>query len=287
MASQLSTKTRLKTLALRTLPLGARKALAIAVNKQPFFARATRGYYAAELLSDFAEDDINAYHKFLWKHHLSYAETYEIDQRFGYDRFNETRRMFLGELPNRARSAGLEIGDFRSVLDVGCSLGYFLRYIETDLLPSATHLCGIDIDDNAIAQGRKHLAELNSSVELKLGDMESIDAEYGEASFDLVVALGVLLYLNQSSAADLVAKMLRCSRKMLAITALACLEHDNRELKASVPRPSDNTWIHNVDAMIEQAGGRIVGRRWESRMVDGNTLYFLFAVPSVSGRVAR
>jgi hypothetical protein len=40
--------------------------------------------------------------------------------------------------------------------------------------------------------------------------------------------------------------------------------------------------IHNIDRMIERAGGRVLWRRWEgARKVDGNTIYFLIAEPGL------
>jgi hypothetical protein len=93
----------------------------------------------------------------------------------------------------------------------------------------------------------------------------------------------VLLYLDEPSAAKLVATMLRYTGKLLAITALAHQEVDNSRLDRSVPRARDGTWIHNVDRMIRDGGGRVVARRYEgAKLVDGNTVYFLYAVPAAA-----
>ena len=51
-----------------------------------------RAWWAIQLLTDFAASDPNAYHNFLWANHLGYAKTYEIEQRFGYENFNESRK---------------------------------------------------------------------------------------------------------------------------------------------------------------------------------------------------
>ena len=103
----------------------------------------------------------------------------------------------------------------------------------------------------------------------------------GEAKYDLVLASGVLLYLDQAAATKLVAEMLGRTRKVLVITALAHPDRDNEEIGFSKQRESDGTWIHNVDQMVADADGRVAARRWEGgRIVDGNTIYFLYALPS-------
>lgn len=272
-------KRQIKKLVATGLPLPLRKALAIWINRQSWIAPGNRSYWATELLHDFATADVNAYHKFLWRHHLAYAETYEIALRFGYDNLNETRKILFAELPQRLADAGLRASEIRSIFEVGCSLGYLLRYMETDVFPSATRLEGIDIDVRAIEQGTKHLAGLGSKVKLHCGDMEQMGKVLGEPRFDLVLGSGVLLYLDEVSAARFVATMLKFTGKLLAITALAHPEKDNKDLARSVPRASDGTWIHNVDKMLLDAGARIVGRRWAGGLVDGNTIYFLYAVP--------
>ena len=274
---------RVKQLLVRGLPLAVRKPMAIAVNKQSLIAVKQRGYLATELLSDFAESDIDAYHKFLWKHHLAYAETYDVATRFGYPKFNQTRRMFLAELIRNSEVLDLPARQWDSVLEVGCSLGYILRHLETAICPNASRLAGVDIDANAIENGKNYLTAKGSRVELTCGDMEEVDDIYMQRSFDVVVGLGILLYLEQDSATRLVAKMLRSTKRLLAISALAHQEFDNRGLEESVERTTDQTWIHNVDKMVEDAGATIVGRHWEPGFVDGNTIYFVFAVPPEEG----
>ena len=274
-------KTAIKKLIVRFVPLPLRKFLARWINTRHWISAGNRAYWATELLTDLAERDVNEYHKFLWANHLAYAETYEVELRFGYENFNETRKQLFAEWPAIIRST--DIGSCQnvgSVLEIGCSLGYLLRYMETDLFPDATRLDGIDIDAYAIARGRQYLAAADSRVELFQGDMESMDSVLGDRQYDVVLGSGVLLYLDAASASRLVAQMLRRTRRLLTITALADPDTDNAHLEQSVTRARDGTWVHNVDKMIVDAGGRIVARRWEGgRIVDGNTIYFLHAVP--------
>ena len=274
-------KAAIKKLIVLLLPLALRKRLAIWVNRQERFAPGDRAYWATELIRDFAERDVNAYHKFLWEHHLAYAETYEVGLRFGFDRFNETRKMLFAELSTRLDEIGVTAADeIESVLEVGSSLGYLLRYMETDVFRNADRLEGIDIDARAISEGARYLETLGSRIKLHCGDMESLDSLVGDAKYDVVLASGVLLYLDRSAASKLVSEMLARTRKVLVITALAHPSEDNARLEHSTQRESDGTWIHNVDRMVVEAGGRVAARRWEgSRIVDGNTIYFLYALP--------
>lgn len=277
-------KAAIKQSLLRALPLGIRKRLALVVNRQEWLGVRSRGYYAAELLSDWARKDINEYHKFLWTHHLAYAETYDVERRFGAERLNATRRMMFDELPARLEAAGMGgCAEVKSVFEVGCSLGYLLRYMETDLFPHVARLEGIDIDTQAVRAGQERLKSLGSKAKLHCGDMEKLGIVLDGSRFDIVFACGVLLYLDEDSARSLVATMLVHTAKLLVITALAHPEFDNRQLPASVPRKRDRTWIHNVDAMVESAGGTVVARRWDGdRIVDGNSVYFLYCRPAHS-----
>jgi hypothetical protein len=80
--------------------------------------------------------------------------------------------------------------------------------------------------------------------------------------------------------------MLRRTGHVLALAGLAHPERDNAELEESCVRPQDGTFIHNLDAMVRQSGGRVVRRRWEgARVMDGNTIYFVLAerAPTTSG----
>jgi len=79
-------------------------------NLWPFWS-IINAWWARQLIADYAERDRNAYHKFLWLHHLDYAETYEIAQRFGYENFNETRKLFFQELPSRLKEPAAPHGD--------------------------------------------------------------------------------------------------------------------------------------------------------------------------------
>jgi D-aspartate ligase len=258
------------------VPLGLRKRAAVAVQRQSWLGP-RRQWWAVELVRDLAARDVNAYHQFLWAHHLGYAESYEPAARFGSENVKGSRRMFFADLRARLGEIGVAPGQIRSVLEVGCSLGYQLREMETELFPNATTLDGIDIDEYAIETGKTHLRNLGSKIVLRCADMRDLDATLGDKRYDLIVCTGVLMYLRDQGAAEVVGAMLRRGR-MVALAGLAHPAIDNAQLRESDVRTTDNTFIHNLDGMIETAGGRVAARRWEGeRIVDGNTVYFVFA----------
>jgi len=258
------------------LPLGVRKNVAAWIGRQGWIARERRSWWSVELLRDMAEKDINAYHRFLWSRHLSYADTYEVDERFGAGRMNGSRVIFFKALMDFLQDHGMNVD---SVFEVGSSLGYQLRFLETELLPEASSFMGIDIDEYSIEAGKKYLRELGSRVQLRCGDMGDMDAFMGGGPWDLTLCTGVLMYLCEEDAAGVVKKMLDHTGKVLAISGLAHPEVDNRELASSQPRARDMSFIHNIDKMVEAWGGTVLWRRWDgAREVDGNTIYFVFAV---------
>ena len=61
--------------------------------------------------------------------------------------------------------------DVESVFDVGCSLGYVLRHVETEVFPSAACLRGVDVDRYAVETGNNYLRSLGSKIELVAGDV--------------------------------------------------------------------------------------------------------------------
>lgn len=157
-------------------------------------------------------------------------------------------------------------------------MGYQLRYIETDLFPGAAELDGIDIDKEAIIKGSEYLRNKGSKIRLLCDDMRNLDRMLGAKIYDIIICTGVLMYLEEEEASRVVQEMLRHCRLMIAISGPAHPEIDNCHLERSVVRGYDGSFIHNLDTMIKRSGGVVLGRRWEgSRVVDGHTIYFVFA----------
>lgn len=201
-------------------------------------------------------------------------------ERFGAERVHPTRRMLFDDLQRCLEGRGIDPArDVRSVLEIGCSLGYLLRHLETEVFPSASVLDGLDIDEYAVRAGEGHLRGLGSRVRLRVGDVADLARVAAPPRYDVTVCAGVLLYLREDEAARVVAATLRHTGGVAAFAGLAHPERDNRELAHSAVRDRDATFIHNIDAMVRTAGGEVVSRRWEgAREVEGNTIYFVLAV---------
>lgn len=274
-------KQSLKKISRSVLPLSFRKTLVVWLNRREWINKDRRNWWSTEILKDLAESDINEYHRFLWANHLAYAETYESEIRFGADNIKESRKIFFRDLLEVIKQHGTDPSfQVRSIFEVGCSLGYQLRYMETDLFPGAELLMGNDIDKYAIEVGSEYLRNHNSKVQLLRFDMEDLNDRLKGRFFDIIVSTGVLMYLQEDAAARVVQTMIDHTKGLLAVAGLAHPKNDNSLLIQSVPRERDGSFIHNIDKMVENAGGSIISRRWEgNKDVDGNTIYFLFATP--------
>lgn len=263
-----------------------RKQLAVWMYSKEWCSPNRREWWTLELLRDFAEKDINEYHKFLWSYHMAYARTYETRLRFGKENMEPSRKIFFNDMESLLTK--LEVNpetDISSVFEVGCSLGYQLRFLETDMFPEVRVLRGIDIDRYAIEAGSAYLREARSKVDLVCADMEELETVLGNSSYDIMVCTGTLMYLNEESAAHVVNTMLRHTGTVLAISGLAHPEIDNCMLQHSTVRAQDKSFVHNIDSMVENAGGIILARRWNGdRMVGGHTIYFVYASKSIKLR---
>ncbi len=269
-----------KNAARSVIPLGIRKRLAVWVHRQSWIGPERRAWWSVQLIEDFARKDVNAYHKFLWKYHLGYAAPYEVSMRFGPENMRGSRILFFTELSRCMEEAGIARNRIRSVLEVGCSLGYQLRYLETDWFPESTSLEGIDIDEHAIRSGQEYLRSVGSRISLKSGDVQQLEAHVGRREYDLIICTGVLMYLKEGDAANLVRGMLARSGRILAMAGLAHPAQDNAALERSGVRERDHTFVHNLDGMVRKAGGKIAARRWDGgRLVEGQSVYFVFAAP--------
>lgn len=268
----------------RVVPLRMRKRMAIWLGRRKW---QSSYYWTMELLRDLAEQDPNTFHRFLWANHLAYAETYEVERRLVPATLHPTREMLLTDLAE-CLECHAGIGNVGSVLDVGCSLGYLLRRLETGLFAGAQQVDGIDIDGYAIDRGSAYLKREGSRVRLAVADMSTVDQVFGTQAYDVVLSAGVLMYLREEDAQRVVTAMLMRTRHLLVLTGLAHPGIDNSELAESQVRERDGTFVHNLDAMITAAGGTVIQRRWEGpRQIEGNTIYFVFATPAGAGIADR
>lgn len=267
-------KRALASFVISAVPLPLRQSGAAWIGRQLWIPG--RHWRAARLVSDLAARDPEAYHRFLWSNHLAYAESYEPLLQFGSRRIKPDRRLLFRDIRACLRRDFAAPPAIRSVLEVGCSVGHLLRYVETEVFPKAVRLDGVDIDRYAVESGNAWLAQQRSKVRLMVGDMTALDAVAGDTAYDCVVCAGVLMYLREAAAARVVRAMLRRTRHLLALTGLAHPEFDNRHLRQSEVRPKDGAYRHNLDALVEAAGGKILFRRWHPTAPAGwNPPYFV------------
>lgn len=261
------------------LPLDIRKHLAVWLNHQRWISGNRRSWWCTELIRDLERLNINEYHKFLWANHLAYAVPYEVKLRFGHSNMKKSRKILFSDLQTHLTKISINPeSDITSVFEVGCSSGYQLRYLESDLFPSAIDLAGIDIDRYAIESGSECLKSIGSKVRLTFADMEELSSLLRNKMYDIILCSGTLMYLSEESAFKVVNVMLGHTKIMLVLTGPAHPEIDNSLLEHSMVRNSDGSFIHNIDSMVKRAGGTVLARRWEgSKMVDGQTIYFVFA----------
>ena len=271
----------------RVIPLGLRKRAAVRLDRQRWIPSGK--WWAVELVRDLAEKDPVAFHRFLWSHHLGYAETYESEMRFGNDKINRTRHMFFDDLQQYLadRQVSPE-ADIRSVFEVGCSLGYLLRHAETRVFPAADSIEGIDLDGYAVRAGTSYLHRMGSRVRLHHGDVAALSRLLRGRVYDVMFAAGVLMYVGEEEAQQVVREMLAHTGQVAAFAGLAHPDVDNAQMRTAAVRQRDGSFIHNIDAMVERSGGTVVYRRWEgSNVVDGNTVYFVFALPPQQRSASR
>ena len=264
------------------IPLSARMHAAAWLTRQPWAS----DWLSMGLVRDLLARDPKHFHKFAWSNHLmGYARWYDDEHElFAFDRMQPSRIEFFRDLASVLGELGVKSSDVRSVLEVGCSQGYLLRYLESEMFRDSTELVGLDIDAAGIEKGARYLKRIGSRVALVQGDMEDFETLVGVKRFDVIFAAGVLSYLNQSDAARVVSLMLRRTNKVLALAGLACTDRNNSTLTESATSSSrPGQWIHNFEAMVRAAGGRVVRSRWEgARLYNLQTICFAFALPEES-----
>jgi SAM-dependent methyltransferase len=270
-------KSAAKGFARRSVPLSWRKKTCVLMEERKWFDPDTRVWWTRELLRDFEDGDRDGYHRFLWSHHLGYARPYEVEKRFGTENMVLSRKLFFRGLKDVLGQMGMATGDVSSVFEVGCSLGYQLRYLETDLFPGAEVLEGNDIDAYAVVQGNAYLKKSGSKVRLFCRDMADLGQLMGGKVYDVILGTGVLMYLQEEEA-SLVVKTVLNHCRLAAFSGLAHPDKDNSLLGSSCIRERDGTFIHNIDSMVKAGEGQILSRRWEGKkLFEGQTIYFVYA----------
>ena len=128
-----------------------------------------------------------------------------------YDRWYETPRgQWIGQ-----REAAFVLENLRprpgeSLLDVGCGTGFFTRALAASIDGQAT---GIDINPDWVAYARRRDG---GSASYEVADARALP--YANASFDLVVSIAALCFIEEEVTA--VREILRVTRRRFAIGLL-------------------------------------------------------------------
>ena len=272
------------------IPLRGRLALVRWLGRNPRIPY--RDVLSLELARDFLERNPDRAHRFMWAHHLAYAESYEVAARFGGEHIDGSRHLLFADLAAYLDSAGINPStDIESLLEVGSSLGFLLRHLEVTAFTGATSIQGLDIDAYAVDRGNRYLREIGSIVQLQTGDVTTLRTHLAGRSVDVILCLGVLLYLPESAAAELVSTIVQHAAVVAVFADVAHPELDNVMLRESTRRKRDSTFVHNIDRMVMRAGGEVVSRRFDPRGgAGGYPPYFVLATrtdPSNSGGSLR
>lgn len=271
------------------LPLSIRKQIVIWLGRRRVPNRYRLSFL---LLQDFAQRDPDGFHQFLWSNHLGHAGSYEVAQRFGESNLEPSRRILFEEICSALQAQGISPDrDVRSVFDAGCSLGHVLRFAETTIFPNSTRLRGVDVDSYAVQTGSAHLEQIGSRAKLICSDLSQLAHVMQNEAYDVVLCFGVLMYLNRAAAAEVVKELLQHTRMVLALSTWPHPVLDNRLLAESVRASDvvtnavdimDGVLIHNLDAMVSEAGGHIVRRHWTgATVIEGDKpMYYVLAEPS-------
>jgi 2-polyprenyl-3-methyl-5-hydroxy-6-metoxy-1,4-benzoquinol methylase len=221
------------------------------------------------MLADLHRRDPVSLHRFLWSNHLGFAASYEISQRFGVSNINPSRHALFRHIKGHLLSRSVEPAtDIRSVLEIGCSQGYLLRHLETEVFHSATTLHGLDLDAYAIQTGSSHLTSLGSKVKLFEADMAAAETIIGAQTYDVVLCCGVLMYVDEKTAEEVLRIMFARVTRLVGLICLA------RPKNASSEEPgmqaADGEFIHPIHRMIRNIGGRVLSSHWVGTETSGS-----------------
>lgn len=128
-----------------------------------------------------------------------------------YDKWYETPRgRWIGQREVALLLRELQYRPSESMLDVGCGTGYFTR-----ALASATggQVSGVDINPEWVAYARRQNA---NNLSYEVADARALP--YETASFDLVVSITTLCFIEEEQAA--VREMVRIARRRVVIGLL-------------------------------------------------------------------
>ena len=151
---------------------------------------------------------------------------------------HEHRKVIIEELE--------KLQPFKSVLEIGCNIGPNLLRIR-DIFPKVK-LAGVDINETAIAEGKKIL----KNVDLKVADIDELP--FKKRSFDIVLADAVLIYVGPDKINKVISEMKRVSKKGIVLVEW----HDDDSATGIV---KEFHWCRNYKSLLEAFGYKVEVRR--------------------------
>ena len=128
-----------------------------------------------------------------------------------YDRWYETPRgRWIGQRETALLLEALQPRPGESLLDVGCGTGFFTRAVAPAITGPVT---GVDINPEWVAYARRRDP---GGAAYDVADARALP--YGDDSFDLVVSIAALCFVEEERAA--VGEMIRVARRRIAIGLL-------------------------------------------------------------------
>ena len=105
----------------------------------------------------------------------------------------------------------LETLDFESVLEVGCGFGRIMKLV-LDKFPNMRRIKGIDLSPQQIENCQRYIPNLEK-VELSTGTIQ--DLPEADNSYDLVIAIEVLMHIPFGEVELALSQMIRVARKYI------------------------------------------------------------------------
>lgn len=137
------------------------------------------------------------------KQNSSLTQKYFRSKASDFDKFYEGSNLFRkyfdllfrAGIYDRYRIVFEKAGDVsgKSVLDVGCGTG---RYCIEFLKRGAHSVYGIDFADNMLEIARELLSRTEGNDRCKLIKADFMNYDFGDSSFDVVIAVGFFDYIN-------------------------------------------------------------------------------------------
>lgn len=144
------------------------------------------------------------------------------------------------------------LSPFSSVLEVGCNCGPNLFSIAKKF--PAAKIKGVDINSNAISEGRKLLAKENiKNVELLVGKAYDL-RQFSDKSFDIVFSKAVLTHIGPSRVHKVAEEMFRLAKQKIVL--IEQWADESQDINGDGKRENyAHRWDRNYRALFEGVAG--------------------------------